>query len=136
MPCHLFPLCRLIVAAVSLTTCALAQTITFGRSTYPLPPDGLNVSHVDLNNDGREDLIFAGTQPKTFEVMLSKSDGTYGAPTAYSIPTFYWIFTTADFDGDGWPDLMFGDTVTGDLYEYLNNRDGTLRLQTKFAGSV
>jgi len=122
----------LIIVAQLVTVSSSAQTAAYTPDTYSLPLVGNTAYHVDLNNDGREDFISAGSQPGTFEVILSAGDGVYGSPNAYSVPAGNWsALTIGDFNGDGWPDLIVTDFGNA-FYEYLNNGDGTLHLQATF----
>ena len=141
MPCRILSRPRFFVTFFALMALlgpagVFAQNPGFGRDTYSLPLIGDIAYHVDLNNDGREDLITAGSQPGTFEIMLSTGDGTYGSPNTYSVPGGSWSgVAIGDFNGDGWPDLIVSASGNA-LYEYLNNGDGTLHLQATFSTSA
>jgi hypothetical protein len=137
----IFPLnyryCVLLVFIMCLG--CFAQDVSFSRDTYSLPQrpvsfaiNGDTIFHADLNNDGREDIVFAGIGSTTFEVMLSTGDGTYDAPQSYSLPASNWTaMTIGDFNLDGWPDLLFTDGESN-LYEFLNDKNGSFHLQTTF----
>jgi hypothetical protein len=67
----------------------------------------------DLNADGRTDLVYFGsTEGRTIFALLGKGDGTLWPLN----PSSYWLHVwenvdrrvggTADFDGDGRPDLV------------------------------
>jgi uncharacterized protein (TIGR03437 family) len=76
---------------------------------------------VDVNGDGRTDLVFNGYGPlitvntpnatdnlpsSDIIVMLSGPDGTLGAPSTISKGTPYFVEAAADINGDGIPDLL------------------------------
>jgi hypothetical protein len=101
--------------------------------------------HADMNNDGREDLVFAYHpymgDNGAFYVELSNGDGTYGGYTAYGIPqgtdgtTTISDLTVGDFNNDGKPDVaVFGSD--NNLYLFLNNGAGALTLGGTFSLST
>ncbi len=110
-----------------------AQSVTFDARHYAGRSSRV---HADLNNDGREDLVY-GDVNNGFDVQLSTGDGIYGTATHYSLPgnTLVGGIAIADFNLDGKPDLMIADT-TNNLYEYFNNGDGTFSLHATFVLTV
>jgi hypothetical protein len=93
---------------------------------------------IDLNNDGYPDLVL-GSDPLSADnlVLLNDGHGNF-TPAANILPAKYgglgWAtisITVADFNGDGYPDLLMVMTknVTGPVFLQLllNNHDGTFR---------
>jgi hypothetical protein len=74
----------------------------------------------DLNHDGFLDIATASLGG-TVSVFLGKGDGTFGAPTPYTVGGSGEAIAIADVNGDGVPDIVAGGT-TGIL---LGNGDGT-----------
>ncbi len=95
---------------------ALAQangsfSIAAASSTVPKAAGDLpvRIAVVDLNADGRQDLIYAhnpGSGPKWF-AQLSGLGSTFSelAPAAGDLPS---LLRVMDFDGDGLADLLYG----------------------------
>jgi uncharacterized protein (TIGR03437 family) len=126
-------------------------TILFGngkgsfptRQDYVIPPDPsyepYSVILTDFNGDGRLDVVMAWGTPAfitgayglPITVLFAQPDGTFFGP-AISVPTpppgVYYNFynsdlRSADFNGDGIPDLAYAD-FTG-IGVMLGNGDGT-----------
>jgi FG-GAP-like repeat/Bacterial Ig-like domain (group 3)/Abnormal spindle-like microcephaly-assoc'd, ASPM-SPD-2-Hydin len=78
---------------------------------------------VDLNRDGIPDLVLGSNQVSIF---LGKSDGTYTKAATPSIqgPTSYPI-VSADFNGDGTPDLAVPLYGSNEIAILLGKGDGT-----------
>ena len=102
---------------------------------------GLGSIFVDVDRDGHEDLVVLGNADAATgspdRVLLNDGTGRFTeVPNAFParVPGFDsgHLMRSADFDGDGWPDLVFVIFKVGtDIYDrlrlLLNNRDGTFR---------
>ena len=126
---------RIMTAALVTATFASmshAQTLTFSQLTYP---GNTTYTHADLNNDGREDLVYptvAPSGPSGFTVVLSTGDDAYAAPVFYAAPNgFAQNIVLIDLNNDGYPDLV---TWNGGsyFYEYLNNKSGKFTLHSTY----
>jgi VCBS repeat protein len=122
----------LALLAGSLAGALQAQTLTFGRRTSA---GNTTYTHIDLNNDGREDLVYptvSASGPNGFTVVLSNGNGTYAAPVFYPSPTGAPAnVLVMDINNDGYPDI-FAWTGGAQFYEYLNNKSGAFQLQATF----
>jgi len=117
-----------VVAAMSVCAAAQPQTPIFGHRTYS---GSYTYNHADLNNDGREDLIFH-TQTG-FAVALSTADATYAAPVSYNVPNNQGSATVSlDMNNDGKLDVIAFNTFAPGFYEYLNTGNGALHLQATY----
>jgi hypothetical protein len=126
----------LALLAGSLGGALRAQTLTFGRRTSP---GNTTYTHIDLNNDGREDLVYptvASSGPSGFTVVLSNGNGTYAPPVFYAAPNgVAQNIVLLDINNDGYPDLF---TWNGGnyFYEYLNDRSGGFQFQATYHVSI
>jgi hypothetical protein len=130
---------RLCVATVPFVLAlaspvARAQTISFTPalgSPVPAGPSPSSVAVGDFNNDGKSDYAIANAGDNTVSVLLGNGDGTF-TPARYSpvtvnrnafpTPCFFTkcgsvplAVATADFDGDGRPDLAVTNIPINDL---------------------
>jgi hypothetical protein len=128
-------------AAVTLLYAATASAQTFTTHTYSSnnlwSQNGGPNGHIraDLNGDGREDFISENDGTWTsgcsgsFAVTLSNGDGSYAAPSCYTIPSGGVLyFTAGDFDSNGTLDLAVTNDL-GQAYLYSNNGAGQLTLK-------
>jgi hypothetical protein len=117
--------CRILTLVVAATVCAASQAQTFSHRTYA---GGYTYNHADLNNDGREDLVYH-TQTG-FAVVLSTGSGTYAAPVEYNVPDHKPAGTVSlDVNNDGKLDELAFNSFAPGIYEYLNTGDGKLKLE-------
>ena len=91
----------------------------------------------DLNHDGKQDLVVVNQDQNTVAVMLGNGDGTFRAPSIYSLtPGVPYEVALADFNGDGKLDVAVVqgsiDGYTSDVVILLGNGDGTLGTPTSY----
>jgi FG-GAP-like repeat/Abnormal spindle-like microcephaly-assoc'd, ASPM-SPD-2-Hydin len=95
---------------------------------------GLEVA--DFNGDGKPDIATAGfgncsPGPSTLRVSLGNGDGTFQAPlkeqciSGYAPARHYSDNQPIDLNGDGKPDIVFGDVNNNEIDVGLGNGDGT-----------
>jgi hypothetical protein len=88
-------------------------------------PDAL--AAVDLNNDGKLDLVVAIAGTNSVVVFPGNGDGTFQAAVAYSVGTYPSFIVTGDFNGDGKPDLAVSNQNNATVSILLGNGDGTFQ---------
>jgi hypothetical protein len=131
-----------------LPVSAIGATVSFSSHTQgcsDLCGGGptLPYSHADLNNDGREDLVWIDRPVmgavNAFYVNMSTGDGTYAAPVAYQTPqgsdAFLNTLAIGDFNNDGKADVAVF-VEDGTVYLYLNKGNGALALGGSFASGA
>ncbi len=108
-------------------------------SLFNLGGDMRSAQPVDINHDGKLDLVIAGRDfgPKGLNVALGKGDGTFLQPATYFAdgPTSH--FTLADFNQDGKLDFAVdNDACCSDLVPSLvmaaGNGDGTFQAAREY----
>lgn len=103
----------------------LAPTLLSSRPTG-LPPA---FSVVDVDGDGREDLLFVTQTPEGDDAvgwMLRLPDGRLGAAILLPTPPALFSVAAGDFNGDGLPDLVTGHLGFGHAMAlHLRRPDGT-----------
>jgi hypothetical protein len=93
----------------------------------PYSPGSYGISVADFNGDGFLDVAFVNSN--TVVVLLGNGDGTFS--TQVSTPVTFLegynaaATVTADFNGDGIPDLAVLDSITQNVFVLLGNGDGT-----------
>src|ERR1700722_1591108 len=122
----------IVLAVAAMAVCAAVHAQTFSQKTYA---GSYAYNHADLNNDGREDLIYH-TQTG-FAVVLSTGPGTYAAPVSYNVPdTFPAATITLDLNNDGNLDVIAFNSFDDSFHEYLNTGRGGLMFSNSFKVSA
>jgi len=114
----------------------------FGAATTLPDLSGQFVRTVDLDGDGRRDVLAAGVGT-TLQVALAQASGGFGAPVTLSIPspgTSGRALESGDADGDGDLDVLVttGPTAAfgGEARLFLNDGAGGLTPGPLIAGTV
>lgn len=92
----------------------------FGKPEWPTR----NVAVADLNRDGRPDIIVANRfdqGPGSNYVCLNRGNGKFDADCIAFSQEPATTITPADFNGDGFPDLVVPYRDGGQSYVYLND---------------
>jgi VCBS repeat protein/FG-GAP repeat protein len=111
---------------------------------YPTGFGPAGLITLDVNGDGHLDLAIAneggGPLPGTgVTTLLGKGDGTFQTPTDYLASTGSGAAVTADFNGDGKPDLAVvgGNAQTSNVVTVLLGKgDGTFGSPASFAAGL
>jgi hypothetical protein len=108
---------------------------TFQPATTILLPglssSGDSVAVGDLNGDGIPDLALALNTPSGkggqggVAILLGNGDGTFQGPSVISANLPALAIRIADFNRDGKPDLVVGESVGGEVF--FGNGDGTFQ---------
>jgi uncharacterized protein (TIGR03437 family) len=97
----------------------------------------------DLNADGIPDLvIYTASSNPFFSILFGRRDGTLSAPMNVAMPSYAFTPVTAaiavgDFNGDGFPDLVFSAQSSSAKATSLalNRGDGTFSAATQVLGN-
>src|SRR5258708_4025670 len=88
---------------------------------------------MDVNDDGNLDLVFANghpdvlfPSPQNITVMFGNGDGTFRAAVANTLTHDANTIVTADFNGDGIPDVVVGSQYGSAASVLLGQSGGTL----------
>jgi len=114
-----------------------AATILFGNGDGTFQPEQVipmqaggsvataPVQIVDLNADGKQDLVFSSVSQGGTLIFLGNGDGTFQGPTNFATGSYPFAFSVADVNGDGKKDLVVADQESNHVMVLLGNGDGT-----------
>jgi len=134
---------RLDILTVNKANNTISILLNNGDGTFApqiVIPTGNRPSDVevaDLTGDGIPDLIFSNYADDTVSVALGNGNGTFQTPTVYPAGTGAGFagpagIAVADLTGDGIPDLIYADYVSGNVAVRMGNGDGTFGPEETF----
>jgi enediyne biosynthesis protein E4 len=105
------------------------------------PAKALGIAFADYDRDGRMDIFVANDSMPEF-LFHQKKDGTFeevgletGAAVNAEGQTYAGMGVDfADYDNDGWPDIIVDDLANQRYAVYQNNRDGTFNYASAESG--
>ena len=99
------------------------------RSTYSVGGTIQEFELLDIDGDGKKDIVGADSRNDTLAVMRGNGDGTFVAATTYSGTGFNaYYLTTGDFNGDGATDVAISNYSGSEQFAvFLGNGNGTFQ---------
>jgi hypothetical protein len=88
---------------------------------------------MDLNGDGKADLITSNYYGNTVSVLLGNGNGTFGVEREFAAGIGAYGLTLTDVSGDGKPDLAVVNSFNGTVSVLLGNGNGSFLPQQTFA---
>jgi hypothetical protein len=76
---------------------------------------------IDVNGDGRPDLVTTNESANNLSVLLGNGDGTFQAQKTFPTGQYPISLAVADFNGDGAPDLAVSNMDSGTVSILLNH---------------
>lgn len=113
------------------------MTILFGKGDGTFQPEQVistpagvtlpsaPVQIVDLNSDGKKDLVVSAVFQGGPVIFLGNGDGTFQGPATFATGKYPFAFSVADVNGDGNKDLVVADQESNYVTVLLGNGDGT-----------
>jgi hypothetical protein len=86
-----------------------------------------SVVAVDLNLDGKLDLVSANSGQDTVSVLLGNGDGTFQPAQSFPAGNSVLQLVAGDFNGDGKPDLALANEGINTVSILIGNGDGTFQ---------
>ena len=120
----------------SLLTLPLAAQLSFlAAPNFPLGTETRNVVAVDVNGDGKPDLVACNVFDGTISISLGNGDGTFQAPRPYAVGNQPQYVAVGDFNGDGKPDLAVANANARQVTVLLGNGDGSFKAPVNYPTS-
>ena len=97
--------------------------VNYGSGGY----QATSIAVVDVNGDGKPDLLAANRGSSNVGVLLGNGDGTFQTALTYGSGWETSSVAVGDVNGDGKPDVVVAGGQTGTVSILLGNGDGTFK---------
>lgn len=91
----------------------------------------LAVISSDMNDDGKNDLVFASGQGDNIYLLTSKGDGSFKEPLAFSGGGGPFALTTGHFNPDKLKDVAVANSRSSSFSMIVRNADGSFKFPTR-----
>ncbi|WP_422925029.1 FG-GAP-like repeat-containing protein [Singulisphaera sp. PoT] len=116
------------------------QTPNIRTLFIPTQSDPNSIAVGDLNGGGPDVMISSTTDSDAVDVLLNLGNGVFGAPRSYdagpgingSLSPAGRDITQTDLTGDGTPDIVLPNALSGDVSVLVGNGDGTFQPERRF----
>ena len=116
-----------------LLSLPLAAQLNFlAAPNFPLGNNTNNVVAVDVNGDGKPDLVACNIFDATISISLGNGDGTFQAPRPYPVGNQPQYVAVGDFNGDGKPDLAVSNGGAMQITILLGHGDGSFQAPVNY----
>lgn len=113
--------------SIPTNTVLLNNTPWFNNYSFP--------ESVDLNLDGKIDLLVLDYQLNTVSVLIGSGTGNFSAPVNYTVGLLPSDILCADFNGDGNPDVATSNNSSNDISILFGNGIGGFSSITSFSST-
>ena len=98
----------------------------------------LGMASGDFDGDGNQDLAVGidFNNVSYIKVFPGTGTGAFGSPTTYASARYPQSIVSADFNGDGFSDLVAGDAFAGNIGMYYNKGDGTFEAPVNYSAGA
>jgi hypothetical protein len=101
--------------------------------TFSTGVDPSSVAAVDVNGDGKPDLVVANAGSNTVSVLLGNGNGTFQAQQTFATGSGPYSVAVGDVSGDGKLDLVVANASSNSVSVLLGNGNGSFQAQQIFA---
>jgi len=104
----------------------LASSPVVGSAPY-------SIAAMDVNGDGKMDLISADEGSHTLTVLTNGGNGIFGSNVTYALPVTPVFVVAADVNGDSKTDLVYSSSDNNTLTVFTNNGSGIFKSNATYS---
>ena len=109
------------------------QALSFAAKVdYGTGSGSYSLTGVDVNGDGKVDLIVTNWDNDSISVLTNNGDGTFAAKVDYTVGGRASSVTNADVNGDGKADLIVANYNSNSVSVLINNGNGTFAAKVDY----